>query len=358
VTTSLIAVLAWLAVTVVVVIVTTSSGRPPKDPLPPGGRHRREDRPSMEGTPPRKRAAVIVNPTKFDQPEQVRETVTHVCERNGWAPPLWIETTEDDPGTGQATRALEQGVDLVCPLGGDGTVRAVAAALVGHDVPMGLLPGGTGNLMARNLDLPVDSLEEALQVALTGRDKHVDVGTINVLVPGETQDAAKDYYFLVMAGIGFDADVMADIDEDLKAKMGWAAYVVSGLKNVNGSRFGVDLSFDGARVSTHRRVRSVLIGNCGKVQMGVELLPDAQLDDGQLDALLISPTGVVGWAGVIGSIATKNRIGHKRLESQSFQTLSVRLHHPEIVQLDGDPIGPATVVSVGVRPLSLVVRVG
>ncbi|GAB78658.1 lipid kinase, YegS/Rv2252/BmrU family [Austwickia chelonae] len=300
-------------------------------------------------------AAVVINPSKFTEPAKVRATISRVCQEEGWALPLFYETSKEDTGTGQTREALAREVDLVCALGGDGTVRAVAAGLIGSDTPLGVLPGGTGNLLARNLALPLDNLSAALRVALTGENRAIDVGVVNIDIPEDAQTEPQDHYFLVMAGVGFDADVVAQAPEDLKAHVGWAAYLVSGAKNLGGHRFAATLVFD-EEESSHRRVRSVIIGNCGRLQGGVELLPDAEVDDGALDAVVLSPKGLVGWAGVGVRLLTKQRKGHPMVEHRRCTTMSITLDHPQEVQLDGDPIGPGLVLTVAVRQHALLIR--
>jgi diacylglycerol kinase (ATP) len=322
--------------------------RPPREHFRPEG--------AVQSEVPTRVAAIIVNPTKFDDLDAVRAQVTQGCLQHGWAEPMWVTTTESDPGTGQALQAVKDGATLVCPLGGDGTVRAVAEALVGTETPIGLLPGGTGNLLARNLSLPTDSLREALKVALTGQNKRVDVGRLTVHTPGE-QKKRQEYTFLVMAGMGFDAAIMADAPEGLKNRVGPLAYTLSGLKNLRGPQFRIRIKFDQEQ-EISRRARSVIIGNCGKLTGGLVLLPEALVDDGLLDSVILSPAGVVGWVGVAGRVLSKRRKGHQRVDHHRLKSMTVRCDRPVAVQVDGDPVGETRELSATVDPLALVVRVG
>lgn len=322
--------------------------RPHRDSFRPEG-----DADSAE--PPLKRAAVIVNPMKFSDLGAVRARVERGCLEAGWGKPIWLETTLADPGTGQARAAVAEGAVVVCPLGGDGTVRAVAAGLVASETPLGLLSGGTGNLLARNLDLPVDSLENALRVALTGQNQRVDVGRLTVDRSGEHEDP-EQHVFLVMAGLGFDAAVMAGAPERLKSAVGWGAYVVSGMRNLHGPQFRVRVRVDGGPEFS-RRTRSVVIGNCGRLRGGLVLMPEAKIDDNRLDLVLLSPKGVVGWTAVAGRLLSRRHKGHPIVDHHSGREVTVRADRPEHVQLDGDPIGRATAIAATVDPLALVVRV-
>jgi len=320
--------------------------------------HREHFRPVGAEKPetPKRVAAIIVNPTKFDNIEAVHARVTKGCLAAGWAQPLWVETTAQDPGTGQARQAVLDGAALICPLGGDGTVRAVATALVGTETPIGLLSGGTGNLLARNLNLPTDSLDDALRVALTGQNKRIDVGRLTVDQSGEHEHPAE-HIFLIMAGLGFDAAIMAGAPERLKKTVGPLAYTLSGAKNLRGPQFKVRVKVDD-EAEFSRRARTVVIGNCGKITGGLVLMPQAQVDDGWLDAVILSPVGVVGWVAVAGRVISRRRKGHERVDHHRLKSVAIRCDSPEAVQIDGDIIGQARALSATVDPLALVVRVG
>ncbi|HEY8281601.1 MAG TPA: diacylglycerol kinase family protein, partial [Leifsonia sp.] len=166
-------------------------------------------------------AAVVANPVKVDL-DDLRASVDAAAQRHGWGETLWFETTEDDPGEGQTREALESGADMVIAAGGDGTVRTVAEVLHGTDASLALLPSGTGNLLARNLDLTLDDADHALETAFGGRDRKIDVAVADIR--GE-DGTVRRHSYLVMAGLGIDAKMLVATDDDLKAKAGWLAYV-------------------------------------------------------------------------------------------------------------------------------------
>ena len=314
--------------------------------------------------PPRKRLAVVLNPTKVEADDDVHGVIERVCSEHGWDEPLFLETEEHDVGFGQTRRALAEGVDVVCAFGGDGTVRAVAQEMVDSGVPMGLLPGGTGNLLARNLEVPTDDLARAVAVAVTGRNRHVDVGWMRLNPDeahleegvGEGSSAGPQRHaFLVMAGLGLDAAIMDNTSEKLKAKIGWTAYVPAGLKHLLVERFKAHLSIDGGPPSTVR-ARTVLIGNCGKLTGGINLMPDAEPDDGTLDVVVIAPRGLAAWVSVAARVLTKSERTTHTLDRYRCQSLGIRVDHEQKVELDGDIIGEARHVEVEVQPRALIVR--
>ncbi len=325
---------------------------------------RRRDRPSehvLTAEPEdRPLAAVVVNPVKSD--DWVRAQVDAVCTRLGWTPPLWLPTSPEDPGTGQAHEAVARGADVVIACGGDGTVRAVAQALAGTRVAMGLVPAGTGNLLARTLGLPTD-VASATRVALTGDDRAIDVGLLCADrddpasdLGGDPADPADERVFLVMAGTGFDAAIMQSTPEALKGRVGPWAYLISGLRAMRGTRARVSITIDGAP-PLRRSTRMVVVGNTGTLVGGLALMPDAAIDDGRLDVVSLAPKGLLGWVGVAARVATRNRRGSRRIERWQAHEVVVTSDVAQPAQVDGDLIGEARELRVRVDPGALVVRV-
>ncbi|MGL5863694.1 MAG: diacylglycerol/lipid kinase family protein, partial [Phycicoccus sp.] len=294
--------------------------------------------------PPRKRVTVVVNPLKVDDVAGLHRRLAAVSTDHDWEPPVVLATTEHDIGFGQARQAVADRVDLVCVLGGDGTVRAVAQELVGTGVPLGLLAGGTGNLLARNLEVPTDDVEHAFAVALTGRNRHVDAGWMT-LDPddsvldehaGEGASAGlRRHAFFVMAGLGLDATIMDSTSEALKKRIGWTAYVPSGLRNMLTERFRVRMTVDGGPPFS-QRARLVLVGNCGKITGGIDLMPEAEPDDGMLDVVVLAPKGVTAWAGVVAKLLTKSDRTTATLSRHRCRTATVEVDDQHRVQVDGD----------------------
>ena len=303
-----------------------------------------------DGLPPQ--AAVVVHGTKIDDHDARRRQIEVLSGRLGWRAPIWLETTAEDPGRGQTQAALDGGAATVIAFGGDGTARVVAEVLARTGVPMGLLPAGTGNLLARNLGIPPSRLESSLHIALTGRDRTIDVGRVEI--SRNTSDEPRREAFLVMAGLGFDAEVMAGTAPELKLRLGWVAYVVAGAKKLRGRRTSVTIQVDSGPVQ-QRRIRAVVVGNCGMLQGGIQLMPGAVPDDGWLDVVVVAPRSLLGWLQVTGAVITRRE--HSTVEHFQCRSIEVHAERPLHVQLDGDPAGTAQVLKAHVDPLALLIRV-
>jgi diacylglycerol kinase (ATP) len=294
--------------------------------------------------------AVVVNPIHIDDLTKLQTQIAGVCAELGWVPPLWFETTIKDPGGGQARSALAAGADVVLACGGDGTVRHVAHALAGSGIPLGLVPTGTSNLLARNLAMVLDDPVQATRVALSGTNRAVDIG--RVFIDGR----AEEQVFMVMAGVGFAAAIMTGTSHELKARLGPLAYFVSGIRALRGPRASITLAVDG-RLEPPRRVRTVVVGNCGKLLAGLVLMPVAKIDDGLLDVVAIGPRGIIGWLAVTTRVLARRRRGHRIVQHWQGSTVIISAQEPQQAQLDGDPVGEVRGLRMRVDPGALLVRV-
>ena len=274
-----------------------------------------------------KRAAVIYNPTKFDDLSLLRRRVAAEVRAAGWRPTVWLETTPDDPGRSMARRALETGVDLVMVAGGDGTVRAVSSQLAGTEMPMALVPAGTGNLLARNLSIPLDT-DAAIRLALHGRVEAIDMVTC-------TFDDGEER-FVVMAGMGLDAQIMESTDSGLKKVIRSGAYAVAAVQNAVPDPFTATITLDDAPPVRHQMVMA-LMGNVGTITAGMTLFPRATPTDGMVDLLLANPGKVVDWARLGAQILTGQEMEGFTLTRA--RTVLIEADRPVPFELDGDMAG-------------------
>ena len=314
-------------------------------------------------------AAVVYNPTKITR-DELESAVAPVALAAGFGPTLWLETTPEDAGGDAARRALAAGAQVVMAAGGDGTVREVAEQLRSSDIPLALLPSGTGNVLALNLDMGKFTLERAVDVAFHGITKKIDVGQ---LVLEDPDGHTMQHTFLVAAGLGLDAATMEETRPQAKQKVGVLAYAEGGLRAVvKSKRTPVRIGIDDRRPFTEK-VHMVLVANCGSFPPSLVLLPDASIDDGILDVLYIGPRSFWGWLRLWGRVAIDNRIIlHQRSsrrgvswrtwKSKAFEyarghAVTIHPETPLPCQIDGDTFGEATRMRFWIDPASLAVRV-
>lgn len=294
-------------------------------------------------------SAVVLNPAKVGDVALFKDKVRQVAAMHQWPEPLWYETTIEDPGYGQARAALETGVDLVIAAGGDGTVRAVCEEAARTGVAVGILPHGTGNLLARNLDIPVNT-RDALDVVFGGQDRAIDLASFG------TDATEESTSFLVMAGMGLDAAIMTGVNDDLKSKVGYAAYFVSGVRAAMFPRTKVTITVDDEEPQEFR-ARTVVVGNVGFLQGGIPLLPDALIDDGVLDVVVIAPKRLFGWIPIAWRIVTRRPQNNERLSRLSGRRIHVVAEKDVPMQLDGDPVGEGRELTAEVSQGVVLVRV-
>jgi diacylglycerol kinase (ATP) len=313
-------------------------------------------RPSMAARIRISQAAVIVNASKFLPTELARfqTQVNLAFDSLGWLIPRWLPTTVESQGKLEARSAVGAGVDLVLVAGGDGTIRTVAQELSGTAMTMAILPIGTGNLLARNLQIPRKDIVAAVVVACTGVDRRMDVGWVGVDRTG-TGDYPERHAFLVMAGSGFDAATMAGAGTSMKKRLGPAAYLVAGTRAIQQKMASTTVTVDGAASRTGK-TRGVVVGNCGSLTMGLTLMPEADPTDGVLDGVIFFQRTIADWARVAYSVATRSNRESTLMPRIRGQAIEYSSDAPQPVEVDGDVIGEARGVLFHVQVGAISVR--
>ena len=373
-------------------------------------------------------ACVVVNPSKPRATAAVRSLLEDELHEAGYAGPVWLETSVSEPGTMQARLALAAGASLVVAAGGDGTVRSVAAGLAGTGAQMGIVPLGTANLAARNLGVPVGDARAAARVVAHGVDLPADLAWVrtepwsdpgalpdptppgdprgradSAAAPPDSPPAAADpadsrqlsaeaaravrtiqratrrphqwtrptlgdeHACMVVAGIGFDAGLVASTRPALKARVGWGAYALAAMENLSSPRMDLVLSLldeAGARRVERLRARNLLVANGGRLPAGITLLPQARTDDGLLDVAAIDTVaGLAGWSSLARQVlppyaARYSESGRSlgRVVLRRGGEVAVQLSTPALVEVDGDLLAPTQGMRVRIDPGALLIR--
>jgi diacylglycerol kinase (ATP) len=264
-------------------------------------------------------------------------------ERQGVVEPRWIEVPKSRFAPKQVKRLLKDGVDLLVVWGGDGMVQRCVDALAGTDVALAVVPAGTANLFATNLGIPQD-IEQAVAIALRGDRRKLDAGRFN----GE--------HFAVMAGAGFDAAMIRDADGTLKDRLGRAAYVVTGSKNLRAKPFKAKIEVDGAPWYAGD-ASCILIGNVGRLFGGVDVFEDASPDDGRLEIGVVHADGVTDWVRTLARTAVGHAERSPLVQSTSARSMKVKLNRKVLYELDGGDREKVKKFAVKVRPEAVTVCV-
>ncbi len=287
----------------------------------------------------------IVNDTLSGAGHRFRWLCQAAAVQAGWTPEFLVTHKAED-GTEAARRSALSGADLVVAVGGDGTVRCCAEGMADTGVPMGIVPLGTANLLARTLGIPGHP-KAALRVALSATadgiatDREIDLAL------------ADGIPFTAMAGMGLDAAVVAATH--LKHQVGWLAYAMSGAAHLALPPTTFTIRLDDGEPFT-RVAQCVVAGNSGLLPGGFSLLPAARLDDGLLDVGILAPAGLLGWARVATRVLVHSHYEDRQLERFRARRVEVTASRPLPREVDGEVIFNDDSLSVELRPSALLVR--
>jgi diacylglycerol kinase (ATP) len=266
-----------------------------------------------------------------------------ILAREGVTDPLWYEVKKSRRAPEYARRAAAKGAEVMFVWGGDGTVQRCIDAVAGTDTAVAILPAGTANLLAANLEIPHD-LAEAVQVGLHGDRRRLDTGSVN----GER--------FTVMAGAGFDAGMIADADRGTKDKLGRAAYVVTGIRNLAARRVRATVKVDGTPFY-EGKVSCVLAANVGKILGGVEAFPQARPDDGRLELGVVTAKNPVQWARTFARMARGQAAVSPFVKVTQGKKFRIRFDQKVRYELDGGARKASKKLRIKVHPGSVTVCV-
>ena len=264
-------------------------------------------------------------------------------ERQGVSEPMWYEVPKSRKAPKRVREALDAGADLIFVWGGDGMVQRCVDAVDSDAATLAIVPAGTANLFATNLEIPKD-IEQAVHIGLHGPRRMLDVGRMN----GER--------FAVMAGAGFDAQMIRAADAGLKDRIGRVAYVWTGMKELGRKPFEAKIKVDGS-TWFEGKASSVLLGNVGELFGGVEAFEDARPDDGLLELGVVTADDLLDWTRTIARTAVGASSTSPFVRVTKAKTASVTFDRKVLYELDGGDREKVKKLEIEVEPSAIEVCV-
>ena len=320
-------------------------------------KHVEPDATVVEGqaTPPdwpagkQKSVTVIFNPVSGQSdPEERKQRIEEALAEHGYKAQHLV-TTKEQGARFFTEQALQDGVDLLAVSGGDGTVVEVAGALVGKNVPLAIFPAGTGNLLSVNLNIPTQ-VPEGVHAALFGDKRSLDLACVTL------PDTGEQKYFAIIAGAGYDAAVIRDADREAKNKMGLFAYFWSAANNLDKKPVRTTLRLDGGQPLV-RMAKSVMVANMGRLQGGLEVIPDANPQSGDLEVAVLKAESLGDWAHLAWSAITNQLRDEKYIEYRRAKRVEVEFTFPQPFQYDGEDVGMVSGFTAEIIPNAVQVMV-
>jgi diacylglycerol kinase (ATP) len=263
----------------------------------------------------------------------------------GHPDPIWYEVPKSRKAPKAVRRAVKKGARLIFIWGGEGMVQRCIDGLARtkKKVDIAILPAGTANLLATNLGIPTE-LADAVRVGLGRGRRNLDVGVAN----GER--------FAVMAGAGFDALIMRDVDSSRKKRLGRLAYFRSSVRAMRAKAVGMKVRVDGT-TWFEGKASALLLGNVGTITGGFKVFPDAADDDGRLEVGVVTARSVWQWARVLSRVAGGRPERSPFVEMTRGKKVVLHLSRPLAYELDGGARASAKRLKVRVVPGAITVRV-
>lgn len=291
-----------------------------------------------------KNATFILNPVsgKGDSRLKIKE-IKECAKSLGWNG-SYKETTKTRGASEIAQEEIKKGVKHLVVCGGDGSIMEVLSCVIKEDIVLGIVPLGTGNLLARNLSLPLE-IKEAVKVALFGNLKKIDIGKMN------------EMHFSVIAGIGLDAQIMKKTSREVKDKVGILAYVLSAFQNIAFRSGYYEVRLD-KKKPFKVSAKTIMAANMGKIMGGIEVVPDTDAQSGKLQLGIFKTTSFLSWMITLFHAVLSSVDKSPHVDVYEAKTINIRSLRGKIAyQCDGDSFASTDTFKLSLIPQAVSIRV-